>query len=65
MLERLMGRAIPVSYSDWRPGDQSIYVSDIRKAKQQLGWEPKIGVEEGIQPLFKWVLANKVLFEKG
>jgi CDP-paratose 2-epimerase len=64
MLERLMGRAIPVSYSDWRPGDQSIYVSDIRKAKQELGWQPKIGVEEGIHRLFEWVVANKALFER-
>jgi CDP-paratose 2-epimerase len=64
LLERLMGRAIPVSYSDWRPGDQSIYVSDIRRAKQELGWQPKIGVEEGIQQLYEWVVANWALFEK-
>jgi CDP-paratose 2-epimerase len=64
MLERLMGRAIPVSYSDWRPGDQRIYVSDIGKAKQELGWQPKIGVETGIHRLFEWVVANEALFEK-
>jgi CDP-paratose 2-epimerase len=64
LLERLMGRPIPVSYTDWRPGDQSIYVSDIRRAKQELGWQPKIGVKEGIQRLYEWVVANRALFEK-
>jgi CDP-paratose 2-epimerase len=65
MLERLMGRSIPVSYSDWRPGDQRIYVSDIRRAKQELGWQPKVGVREGIERLFEWVVSNKALFEEG
>jgi CDP-paratose 2-epimerase len=64
ILGRLMGQAIPVSFSDWRPGDQRIYVSDIRKATQELRWQPKVGVEEGIHRLFEWVVANEALFEK-
>jgi CDP-paratose 2-epimerase len=62
MLEKLVGQPIPVSYSDWRPGDQSIYISDIRKARQELGWQPMVGVEEGVGRLFKWVVANRSLF---
>ena len=63
LLERLMGRAIPVSYSNWRPGDQRVYVSDIRKAGRELGWQPRVGVEEGVRRLYEWVAANRVLFE--
>jgi CDP-paratose 2-epimerase len=63
MLEQLMGRQIPVSYDDWRPGDQRIFVSDIRKASQELGWRPQVGVETGIRRLFEWVVANRRLFE--
>jgi len=62
ILERHLGREIPVSWGDWRPGDQRLYVSDIRKARQELGWQPKVGVESGIQQLVNWVLNNRDLF---
>lgn len=62
LLERLTGRSIDVSYGDWRPGDQRIYVSDIRKAEAELGWRPQVGVEEGVTRLFDWVAANQGLF---
>lgn len=63
ILEGLMGEPVPVKYSDWRPGDQPVYISDIGKAKQDLGWSPKVGVQEGIERLYNWVLANQKLFE--
>lgn len=63
MLEELLGRAIPVSYGDWRPGDQPVYVSDIRKAEKELGWRPKTSVREGVAKLFHWVSDNRALFE--
>jgi CDP-paratose 2-epimerase len=64
ILERLIGHPIPVSDDDWRPGDQPIYISDIRKAGRDLGWRPQVGVEEGIRRLYEWVVANRELFEK-
>ena len=64
ILERLMGRPIPVTYDpNWRPGDQRVVVCDIRKAEHELGWRPRVGVEEGIERLYHWVVANKELFE--
>ena len=63
LLEKALGRSVPVSYGDWRPGDQRVYISDIRKAERLLGWKPRIGVEEGITRLVEWVKANKSLFE--
>ncbi len=62
ILTRLFGAEIPVSWSDWRPGDQRVYVSDIARAAYDLGWTPKIGVEEGITRLFHWVKDNPALF---
>ncbi len=62
LLERLLGRPIPVSYGDWRPGDQKVYVSDIRKARRLLGWQPKVGIEAGLQRLVDWVQAHRNLF---
>ncbi|MGD1996428.1 MAG: GDP-mannose 4,6-dehydratase [Anaerolineae bacterium] len=63
LVEDLLGQAIPVSYDDWRPGDQRVYVSDIRKARRELGWEPEVGVKEGVRRLYDWVVENRELFE--
>jgi len=62
MLEKLLGEEIPVARSDWRPGDQKVFYADIRKAVRELGWKPKIGVEQGVEMLFSWVRDNKNLF---
>ena len=62
ILEELLGREIPVSWGDWRPGDQRVYVSNIQKAERVLGWKSKVGVREGIEKLVAWVSANKELF---
>ena len=62
ILERLIGHPVPVSGDDWRPGDQPIYISDIRKAGRELGWRPRVGIEEGIRRLYEWVVANRSLF---
>ena len=62
LLEKLLGRKIPVARADWRPGDQRVFYADSRKAKNELGWEPKIDLDQGINKLFQWVKKNKNLF---
>jgi CDP-paratose 2-epimerase len=62
-LEGMLGKKIPIKWGEWRPGDQSIYVSDIRKAESELGWRPRVNVEDGLARLIKWVQANRHLFE--
>ncbi|MGH2521164.1 MAG: NAD-dependent epimerase/dehydratase family protein [Anaerolineales bacterium] len=62
LLEKLAGHTIPVSYGDWRPGDQKVYLSDVSKAKVDFGWEPAVTPEEGLTRLWNWVQANKGLF---
>jgi CDP-paratose 2-epimerase len=63
MLEKLLGKPIPFTYGDWRPGDQRVCVYDISKAKRELGWEPKISVPDGVERLYRWVVEHKALFE--
>lgn len=62
LLEGLFGRKISVTRKDWRPGDQKIFIADIRLAKKVFGWEPRISVTDGIENLQSWVSANKQLF---
>lgn len=58
LLERFYKRTILPKFSDWRPGDQSIYISDIRKAKKDFGWVPKTNISTGIKSLFNWIQEN-------
>ena len=61
-LEKLLGKPVSVAYGDWRPGDQKVFVADIRKAEKMLGWKPKYDVDKGMKQLFDWASANKNLF---
>jgi CDP-paratose 2-epimerase len=65
MLERLLGHRIDVRYDDWRPGDQRIFVADVRKARCELGWYPRVGKAEGVRRLVDWVVAHRSLFAPG
>jgi CDP-paratose 2-epimerase len=62
LLEKLLGKPIPVARGNWRPGDQKVFVANISKAESELGWKPKVGVEEGVGRLFAWVQKNRDLF---
>ncbi len=62
LLERLLGRTVPVNWGDWRPGDQRICVMDIRKAQSVLGWTPRVSAADGVAKLFDWVAENRNLF---
>lgn len=62
MLERRLGKKIPLKWQDWRPGDQRAYVSDIRKLESTLNWTPEFDVEAGVGQLVDWVAQNKNAF---
>lgn len=61
MLEDFRGRPMQVAYDDWRPGDQRVYVSDVSRARQVLGWSPQVGVSDGVRRLFDWAHEHKSL----
>lgn len=68
-LSTLQNREIRPKFSDWRPGDQRVYISDIQKANHLLNWKPAISPFEGITLLYDWVNKNadriKYIFPKG
>jgi CDP-paratose 2-epimerase len=47
----------------WRTGDQRIYVSDIRRARSELQWEPRVPWRKGVETLNAWVAANRTELE--
>jgi CDP-paratose 2-epimerase len=61
-IEKRQNRKIPYGFSDWRPGDQKVFLSDIRRAKAELGWQPKTDCISGLGLLYDWVSQNQALF---
>jgi CDP-paratose 2-epimerase len=62
-LEASLDRAIPLYFGEWRQGDQRVYISDIRKAQRDLGWSPRVSVNDGLASLQEWVETNRALFD--
>jgi CDP-paratose 2-epimerase len=61
-LEERIGTPLAVSYHPWRPGDQRVFVSDIRRSAAELGWHPRTDWRQGVELLYRWVAENHVLF---
>jgi CDP-paratose 2-epimerase len=45
-----------VRYGEERPGDQRYYVSDTRKLREAISWQPRVGVAEGVGELYRWLV---------
>ena len=63
-LEKFIGQRISIQFSDWRPGDQKVYVSNNAKAGRDFKWKPRTSVENGARKLYDWVNTNKEIFQK-
>jgi len=59
LLEKFTGEKIKVYFKPQRPGDQLIYVSDIRKSKKDFSWQPQVSLALGLNKLFEWIAKNK------
>jgi nucleoside-diphosphate-sugar epimerase len=53
-LERIIGRKATIRREPARPGDQRSTCADTRKLRQHLGWEPKVGLDEGLARQVEW-----------
>lgn len=54
IIEEKLGKQPKVSFHDWRPSDQKVYISDISKAEKFLDWKPLISPEDGVSRLIDW-----------
>ena len=48
-----------ISYITDRPGHDARYAIDSTKLKNELGWEPSLQFEEGIEKTVQWYLENE------
>jgi CDP-paratose 2-epimerase len=49
-------------YAPLRRGDQPVYISNIAKARQDMGWRPKVHWCDGVMRMVEWVKNNKTMF---
>lgn len=59
LVERLVGRPAHLAYRPRHPADMPATWADIGKAERVLGWQPHVGLEEGMQRLVDWYAANR------
>ena len=62
LLENHFGRSLDPAFAEWRPGDQPVFVADIRKASTKLQWKPKVSTHDGVARLLAWIGENRKLF---
>jgi dTDP-glucose 4,6-dehydratase len=53
-IKRLTGSASEITFIERPVDDPSIRQPDISLAKRELGWEPKVGFEEGLSRTIAW-----------
>lgn len=59
LLEKRLGVDAKKEYLPMQKGDVKITYADVSKAKELLGFEPKVHIEEGIELFTKWFKENQ------
>lgn len=62
LIRELTGKKPIVQHGPSRLGDLQYFVCDISKAKNLLGWTPKVHPKEGIAKLAAWIKENDSIF---
>jgi CDP-paratose 2-epimerase len=55
LLAELNGGDLVIRFEDWRAADQRYYVADTGKFSGLTGWQPRVGVHEGVRRLYEWI----------
>ena len=57
MLEKMLDVKMEYKQLPWRESDQKVFVADIKKAQEIIGWKPAINSKDGIQKMVEWLLS--------
>jgi CDP-paratose 2-epimerase len=58
-LEDFFGKKIIPKFDKARPGDQLVFISDIRKAERDFGWRPETSFRKGMKKMISWLEKNE------
>jgi nucleoside-diphosphate-sugar epimerase len=59
LIEELSGKKANVQYGPPNLADMFTNWADVSKAKKLLGWEPRVGLREGVKKLIEWYAAER------
>jgi CDP-paratose 2-epimerase len=59
ILEKRLGRKIPVNSAPTRLGDQPVFYCNIERAARELDWRPRVAPDEGVDRLLSWIQSNR------
>ncbi|MFC1965895.1 NAD-dependent epimerase/dehydratase family protein [Chloroflexota bacterium] len=54
LVKRIFGNRVDIEYNSSREDDYAGEILDTSKAKKELGWEPKVNLDEGIERYIGW-----------
>jgi UDP-glucuronate 4-epimerase len=54
LLEQTLGKKAEIEELPEQPGDVPITYADITKARRLLGYDPQVGIEEGVERFVRW-----------
>jgi nucleoside-diphosphate-sugar epimerase len=57
LLERISGRSLDVTRRPPVPGDQRRTNADTTRIRVELGWEPRVSLEDGLRAQWEWAAA--------
>ena len=60
---RALGKEPQIKQLPMQPGDVDRTYADVKKAKELIGYEPKVSFEEGIKNFVKWYEENKDMYQ--
>ncbi|HLF91161.1 MAG TPA: NAD-dependent epimerase/dehydratase family protein [Anaerolineales bacterium] len=63
VIGEILGHKPSIRLAEKRLGDLWYFVCDSSKAKNMLGWEPKVTPREGIAELIQWIQENPDCFQ--
>jgi UDP-glucuronate 4-epimerase len=58
LIGRTLGREVRIERHPDQPGDVRLTDADLRRAGEELGFRPKVGIEEGIRHFVRWYEAT-------
>lgn len=65
LIESNLGKKADIIYGRPVPGDVPITYADVSKASRLLGFEPKVGITEGVSRYVKWFMEREARRGKG
>jgi len=58
VMERLAGKQLDIHEHPATPGDQHRTSADTSRIRRDVGWEPRVSLEEGLQAHWEWAAAR-------